>query len=297
MKAQTKFAAGRGSLVILLIPLVIYLLAFYLYPLLYSFYLGFFQWSLGDPTKVFVGLQNYVRAIFDSQFRIAFINTLVFVAGAVSIELILGLSIALLLNKETKIMEMLRTVVLLPTVLTPLVVALTWKALLHPDLGVITYYLRALGINIGRGLTVERSTAMFSLILVDVWQWTSLMAIILLAGLKGLPREPYEAAIVDGASGWQLLRYITLPLLRPTLLVALVIRGMDALKIFDSVFAITHGGPGTATTTMNFHIFKVGIEQLQIGYASALSNFFLVFSVVVGVIVVHFLYFKKGGIG
>jgi len=297
MKTVQNFTTGRASLVLLIIPLVVYLSAFYLYPLIYSLYLGFFKWSLGDPNRIFVGLQNYERALFDSQFRIAFVNTLVFVAGAVTIELILGMSIALLLNKETKTMEILRTVVLLPTVLTPLVVALTWKALLHPDLGVITYYLRSLGINIGRGLTVERSTAMLSLILVDVWQWTSLVAIILLAGLKGLPREPYEAAIVDGASGWQLLRYITLPLLRPTLLVALVIRGMDALKIFDSVFAITHGGPGTATTTMNFHIFKVGIEQLQIGYASALSNFFLVFSVVVGVIVVHFLYFKKGGTG
>lgn len=279
-------------------PLFIYLAAFYLYPLIYSVYIGFYEWSLGDATKTFVGFRNYVSAFQDSQFTGSFLNTAIFVIAAVGIELTLGLSLALLLNRESWPMRILRTVILLPTLITPLVVALTWKALLNPDIGALTYYIRAVGIDIGRGIFVERGLAMAGIVLIDVWQWTSLITIILLAGLKGMPIEPYEAAYVDGASRWQAFRYITLPLLRPTILIALVVRTLDAMKIFDSVFAITGGGPGTATTTMNFHIFKVGIQHLKVGAASAMSNIFLLFSVLIGLFIIRSVFLsarRKGG--
>ena len=266
--------------------------------MIYSIYIGFFEWNMGDPTRTFVGLGNYVAAFQDAEFLSSFVNTGIFVVAAVGIEMTLGLALALLMNRETWPMRILRTVVLMPTLITPLVVALTWKALLNPDMGALSYYIRALGIDIGRGIFVERGLAMAGIVLIDVWQWTSLITIILMAGLKGMPVEPYEAAYVDGASRWQAFRYITMPLLRPTLLVALVVRGLDALKIFDSVFAITGGGPGTATTTMNFHIFKAGIDHLQIGYSSAMSNIFLVFSVAVGMIIIRSVFMssrRKGG--
>jgi len=267
---------------------------FFLYPIIYEIYISLYSYNLGS-SKIFVGLQNYSLMLHDTQFIHSLLTTLVFVVGAVVSELVLGLVAAFLLNYESKIMNIIRTIILIPTVFTPLVAGLVWKALYHPDLGVITYYLRALGVPIGRGLTVERATALLSVIVVDIWEWTPLMIIIILAGLKSLPKEPYEAGMIDGASAYRLFQFITLPLLRPTLTVALLIRALDALKIFDIIWAITGGGPGTATTVANLRIFEVGVQQLRIGYASALSNVLLVIGVIAGAFFIQTLYSKKYG--
>lgn len=288
------FSGGKRSLLLFLVPITLYMISFFLYPVIYGVFISFYDYNLGSP-KAFIGLQNYVLMAHDDQFITSLLTTAIFLASAVLSQLVLGLAIALLLNHESKTMNIIRTVILVPTVFTPLVAGLVWKALYHPDLGPITYYLRALGINIGRGLTVERSTALFSIVLVDIWQWTPLMVIIILAGLKSLPREPYEAGMVDGASSWRLFQYITLPLLRPTLVVALLIRTLDALKIFDIIWAMTGGGPGTATTVANLRIYEVGIQHLRVGYASALSNVLLVVGVITGVFFIRFLYSKKYG--
>lgn len=285
---------GKRSLFLFLVPITLYLSVFFLYPILYEIYISLFRYSLGG-TKVFVGLQNYGLMLHDSQFTHSLVTTMVFVVVAVLSELVLGLVAALLLNFESRVMNIVRTVILIPTVFTPLVAGLVWKALYHPDLGIITYYLRHLGVPIGRGLTVERATALLSVIVVDIWEWTPLMIIIILAGLKSLPKEPYEAGMIDGASSYRLFQYITLPLLRPTLIVALLIRAMDAMKIFDIIWAITGGGPGTATTVANLRIFEVGVQQLRIGYASALSNVLLIIGVVVGAFFIQILYSKKYG--
>lgn len=285
---------GKRSLFLFIIPITLYMVAFFLYPVIYGIFISFYDYSLGSP-RTFIGLQNYVLLTHDNQSINSFFTTAIFVASAVLSQLVLGIGVALLLSHESKTMNIIRTVILLPTVFTPLVAGLVWKALYHPDLGLITYYLQALGINIGRGLTVERSTALFSVILVDIWQWTPLMVIIILAGLKSLPREPYEAGVVDGASSWQLFQYITLPLLRPTLAVALLIRSLDAMKIFDIIWAITGGGPGTSTTVTNLRIYEVGVQHLRIGYASALSNVLLVLGVITGVLFINLLYSKKYG--
>ncbi len=288
------FSTGKRSLYLFIIPITIYLVFFFLYPVVYEIYVSFFDYSLGSA-KTFIGLHNYVLMARDEQFLRSLITTALFVVSAVGAELLLGLGVALLLNYENKIMNAIRTVILIPTVFTPLVAGLVWKALYNPDLGVISYYLRALGVPIGRGLIVERTTALFSVILVDVWEWTPLIVIIILAGLKCIPIEPYEAAVVDGASSWQLFRYVTLPLLRPTIVVAVLIRSLDALKIFDIIWAITGGGPGTATTVANLRIFQVGVQQLRIGYASTLSNVLLVVGVLMGVFFIHVLYSEKYG--
>ena len=291
------FNTGKHSLYLFIIPITLYLIFFFLYPVIYEIYISFYNYNLGSP-KIFIGLQNYVSMLQDTQFIHSLLTTAIFVVAAVLAELILGLGIALLLNYEGRTMNIIRSLILIPTVFTPLVAGLVWKALYHPDLGVVTYYLRALGMPIGRGLTVERSTALLSVILVDIWEWTPLMVIIILAGLKSLPKDPYEAAVIDGASSWRLFQYITLPLLRPTIVVALLIRTMDALKIFDIIWAITGGGPGTATTVANLRIFQIGVQQLQVGYASALSNVLLIIGVIIGVIFIRVLYSKAyGGIG
>ncbi|MEM2291712.1 MAG: sugar ABC transporter permease [Nitrososphaerota archaeon] len=212
---------------------------------------------------------------------------------AVAIQFLLGFAGAAVLSRENKFTNFVRSLVLSPTVLTPLVVGLIWKALYQPDLGVISYYLRRLGVPIGRGLIVERSTALLAVILIDVWEWTPLVMLIILAGLKGLPKEPFEAAIIDGASRYHMLRYITLPLLRPIFLIALLMRSLDAIKVFDIIWATTGGGPGTVTTVANLRIYEVGINQLQIGYAAAMSNFLLVLSLSLGFFFVYILLSRK----
>ena len=182
----------------------------------------------------------------------------------------------------------------MPTVFTPLVVGLLWKALYHPDQGVITYYLRQLGVQIGRGMLVERHSALLGIISIDLWEWTPLVAIIILSGMKSLPKEPYEAAMLDGAGKFDIFRYITLPLLKPTLLIAILIRTLDAMKAFDIIFATTNGGPGTSTTVANLRIYEIGVQQMKIGYAAALSNVLLFFGVIVGTIFMQIMFKNKG---
>jgi len=170
----------KGPLLWFLVPIGVYLAVFFLVPLVYDLYISLFDYKLGGQAT-FVGVKNYVSLLNDSQYLGSLVTTLLFVVAAVALELVLGLAIAMLLNKESKTMDAIRTVILIPTVFTPLVAGLVWKALYHPDLGMITYYLRAVGLNIGRGLTVERSTALLSVMIVDIWEWTPLVVIVLLA--------------------------------------------------------------------------------------------------------------------
>ncbi len=269
-------------------PALVFVLVFAFYPVLYSFFISFFKYRLTDPShqRTFVGLGNYIQAFTDPTFVVAVRNTLVFVVGAVGVETLLGLGIAVLLNRELPGMALVRTLLLAPLTLTPLVVALVWGALYNADFGPLSFYLKQIGIPIGRGPVGEPSTALASLILVDVWQWTPLIALILFTGLRSQPTELHEAAAIDGASPWQRFRFVSVPLLQPTILVALVIRTMDAFKLFDSVFAITGGGPGRATEVVNYYIFKVGLTFFDMGYGAAMST--LLFLVIVGFSAAYF---------
>ncbi len=259
-------------------PALLFMLCFALYPLAYSLYISFFDYNLTDPTRSweFVGIANYAKALADHIFRVAALNSVLFVILAVSIQTVLGLGIAVLLNRDRPGTSVIRTLLLAPLTLTPIVVALIWRALYNADYGVVSYYLKQLGINVGRGPVGEPSTALVALVVVDVWQWTPLVALMLLAGLRSQSAELFEAAQIDGASGWQQFRYVALPLLRPILIVALLIRTMDVFKLFDSVFAVTGGGPGYATEVMNHYIFKTGLTFFDMGYAAAMSNLLLV---------------------
>ncbi len=271
-----------------LLPLLLFTLIFAVYPLLYALFISFFEYRLTDPaqTRTFVGLQNYITAFHDPLVLNAMRNTLVFVAGAVVVEMLLGLGLALLFAKESRHSRWLRSWMLLPLALPPLVVGLVWRALYNVDFGVVPWYLKAAGVAMGRGPLGEPDWAMPAVILVDVWQWTPLLMIIFLAGLKSLPREPLEAAIADGASSWQRFWHITLPLLRPTLLIALLLRTMQAFKVFDIIYAMTSGGPGQATTVLNYHIYTVGLTFFRMGYAAALANILLV---IVAVLAIFYL--------
>lgn len=270
----------------LLLPLLLFIVVIAIYPLIFSFRISLFNYHLTDPnqTQTFIGLENYIRAFKDQTVLISIKNTLVFVAGTVSVELLLGLGLALLFSQETKLAQFIRSFLLIPMALPPLVVGLIWKALYNADFGVIAYYLKALGFNIGRGPLGELSVAMPAVILVDVWQWTPLLMVIFLAGLKSLPEEPFEAAFVDGASRWQSFHYLTLPLLKPTFLIAFLLRTVQSFKVFDIIYATTAGGPGQATTVLNYHIYTVGLTFFDMGYAAALANILLLLVTILSII-------------
>jgi multiple sugar transport system permease protein len=183
-------------------------------------------------------------------------------------------------------MRAIRSFFLMPMAIPPLVVGLVWKSLYNADFGVIPYYLKLTGLDVGRGPLGEAATAMPAVILVDLWQWSPLLMVIFLAGLKSLPHEPYEAALVDGATRWQSFWFITLPMLKPTILVGLLLRTMQSFKVFDIIYATTAGGPGSTTTVLNYHIYTVGMIFFDMGYAAALANILLVIIAILSILYV-----------
>jgi multiple sugar transport system permease protein len=285
LKQMRRFFAGEGPYLAMLLPLLLFVAAIAIGPLLFSFRISLFNYTLTDPsqTQTFVGLTNYIRAFKDPVVLTALRVTLVFVIGTVSLELMLGLGLALLFAAETRVTRTMRAFLLIPMALPPLVVGLVWKALYNADFGVIPYYLKQLGIAVGHGPLAELRWAMPAVILIDIWEWSALLMIIFLAGIKSLPLEPYEAAYVDGATRWQSFIRITLPLLKPTILVAVLLRTMQSFKVFDIIYATTGGGPGSATTVLNFHIYTVGLVFFNMGYAAALANILLVVIAVLSV--------------
>ena len=272
----------------LLIPIAVILLAILLFPLVYSLVISFqdFQFTKIGQQK-FIGLENYINLFKNKSYWTAMRNTIVFVIMAVGIEVMLGFFLAVLLhNKATKLRGFFRSTLLSPMFITPIAVGLIFRFLTNSQLGVIPTALNAVGINID--LFSTRS-ALFSIALIDVWQWTPFMLLLLLAGLESLPEEPFEAARVDGAEGWKLVRYITLPLMRPIILAAVVIRMLDAFKVYEYIYAITRGGPGEATETMQYFIYRTGFIYFRAGEAAAMSFTFIIVITIMVVILFRIL--------
>ncbi|PYM15773.1 MAG: sugar ABC transporter permease [Candidatus Rokuibacteriota bacterium] len=228
-----------------------------------------FASSLARPR--FIGLGNYARILLgDPRFREAVVRTIYFTVLAVAAETVLGVAMALLFNREFWGRGLLRTLAILPMVATPTAIALVFVMMYHPTLGVANYLLTVVGLS-GFRWTYSSQTALYAIAVVDVWQWTPLIMLIALAGLASLPREPYEAAHLDGASTWQAFWHITLPLLRPTIVVAILFRAIDALKTFDVIFVMTQGGPANATETINLLLFNQAFSYFNMGYASSMA--------------------------
>ena len=258
-----------------LAPTLVVLGVLSIYPLIFAV-----QVSL--RTESGFGLGNFTRLAADRFFLISLWQTVVYTAGALIAEFTLGLALALLVNREFRGRGLLRSVLLIPMLLPPVVVAVIWRLILNPEFGVLNGTLRSLGLNADR-LTwaAAENTAMLSVILVDVWEWTPFMFLLLLAGLQGLPVEPFEAAIVDGASDWQVFRRLTLPMLKPVIAIAVLLRGMDLLRVFDQVFILTQGGPGFATETVTLYIYRTAFRFYNFGYAAAMSFVLLVATTVI----------------
>lgn len=259
------------------LPALLYVLAVAIWPIAQGLWFSLYDYNLIRPQRTaFIGLENYVRLASDPTAIRAIVNTFVFTIAAVAIELVLGLAIALLLWRDDRFNRITLALILVPLSITPLAVGLVFNALLQADFGFLGYHLAQLGLSDPRGLFATASGAMAALVLIDVWQWTPLMALILLAGLKSLPTDILEAAEVDGATGRQRLVNIILPLMLPAIFLALILRTMDAFRLFDSVFVTTKGGPGDSTYVLMFYAVKEGLEFFNIGYASAISSLMLV---------------------
>lgn len=260
------------------LPTIIFVLLCVTYPLVYTIQLSFCDWGMSSNTpKVFIGLQNYKEIFTDSRFWDAFLRTILYTVVAVGIETILGVAIGLLLGKVKRGTSVIRTAFLMPMVATPVAVGIIWKLIFDPTIGLANMILRALGLPQGSWLG-SADTVMGSLIMIDVWQWTPMIMLMVLAGLSGLGDEIFESARVDGANEWQLIRKITLPMLAPTILMAVLLRIIDALKTFDIIYSTTQGGPGYASENLNILSYRYAFEYFYMGKASALL---LVFFMVV----------------
>ncbi len=270
-------SSRERSYLLMLAPILLFVLVVSIYPLINSFVLSLTDYRLTDPDQArpYVGLGNYVKASRDPAVLNTLLNTGIFVVGSVVSQTLIGLGLAVLMSAETRFMRVLRALAVLPMAIPPLVTGLIWRSLLNPTFGPVAYYLQQIGISTPRGFLGELNTAMATVILIDLWQWSPLLMVIFLAGLKSLPSEVNEAAFVDGASRWQTFVRITLPMLAPVLLIGILLRTMNAFKIFDVIYIGTGGGPGNATAVLNFYIYTVGLTFFDMGYAAALANILL----------------------
>jgi multiple sugar transport system permease protein len=255
-----------------LAPALIVTVVIMLYPLVFSLQASFESYQLARPEeREFIGLDNYLWTIQSPNFLNAITVTLIFTLAAVTLEFLLGLALALLVNKEFRGQGIVRTVLMLPLFLTPSVVGLVFVRLYYPGDGIVPLFLSLFGLDNNFPLLGTRATALPAIILMDVWRTTPFMFLVLLAGLQSLPQEVIEAAEIDGASPWQILKGITLPLLMPLILVALTIRGMDAFREFDTFMLLTGGGPGQATEVISMMAYILAFRAYDIGRASAVS--------------------------
>jgi multiple sugar transport system permease protein len=266
---------------LLLAPTLIVLSVFGLGPFVYVLITGFTEWNAfaADPTARFAGVENYRNLVFDEQFLYSLWLTLRFAFFAVLSELILGYFLAQLFMRDFPLKGFFRTIHTLPLMVAPIAVGATWRLLTVPGLGPIPYYLdKWFGIDYRLGSFADQ--AFYTTVLMDIWHWTPLVTLTLIAGLSSLPREPFEQAQIDGANRFQVFRYITLPLLMPVILATLFIRVMDALRTVDEVWMLTGGGPAAATRYVGLYIWRVVFPKTDYGYGSAMSLLTLYLTIV-----------------
>ena len=265
------------------LPTILFVLGMVLFPIIYTLVLSFHSWrmSANIPWK-FVGLKNYVDLFSDSRFPNAVLRTFIFALIALAFEIVLGMVIAIYLDIVFFGKNFVKTAFLLPMVATPVAIGMVWKLIYEPNIGILNTIIRNMN-----GTKIDwlgdSGKALYSLVAVDIWQWTPFVMLIISAGLTSIPLELFEAAMVDGAGGIKIVFKVTLPLLRPTIYTAVLLRLIDVLKTFDIIYSMTQGGPGFATETMNILSFRQAFEFLQFGEASAtLIIFFVIVMAIAG---------------
>jgi len=281
--------SDRALAYLLIAPTIAVLLALTIYPLIYAVKISL-QGASGNWTA-----QNFVRLAGDQFFLSALAHTLIYAVVALTFEFVIGLALALLLHKQIRGRSLFRALLLVPMMLPPVVLGVVWRLMLNANFGAVNGTMKSLGLNTeALTWTASPKLAMASVILADVWQWTPFMFLILLAGLQAIPQEPYEAALIDGASSWQTFLHVTLPLLKPAILIALLLRTMDLLRVFDHIFILTEGGPGFATETVSLYVYRTAFRFSNFGYAAAMSFVLLAITNVISAGYIRFLRTQDG---
>jgi len=271
---------------IFLLPAVLVFLVLTVYPLLYAFVTSFYQLDFLKGESSFVGLSNFENLFQHQAFWVALKNTIIFVVLAVVLEVVIGTALAIFFHSDLKGIKIFRTIILLPMLLPPITVALTWKMMYDYEFGIINYLLGWFGIAPVEWLS-SADLALFSIIITDVWQWTPFVFLIILASLQALPEEIYESARVCGANAAQCLRYMTIPLLKPAIILVLLLRTIDTFQVFEKMYVLTGGGPGDSTETITFYIYRYGFRYFETGYATAASI------VLVAIVILFSIFYLK----
>ena len=283
--------ANRLTPYLFLAPAMAVLGVALLYPIGYMIYASFLDWNpsqrIGEAD--FVGFQNYVRVFADEAFHESLRVTLLFASVVVSVEMILGVGLALMLDRSIRGMSVLRTIFILPMMIAPIVVGMIWRYMYHPTVGIFNKTLVDWGLDPIPWLT-NSNWAMASVIIADVWQWTPFIFILSLAALQSLPQSALEAARIDGATSWQQIIYIKLPLMMPVLIVTALLRLIDAFKVLEVILVLTNGGPGLSTEILSLRISRTATEFRELGTAAAMSNYLLL--LLLGLTLAMFVYNK-----
>ena len=293
-KRRSRFRLVKRDLLPLYIclglPLLIMAFVF-VYPLVYSFVLSVTNAHLMRPNVDFVGLRNYIRILNDGRVWHSIRITLTYAAGAMALQFLVGFALALLIDYIGVIRGILRTLIVIPLMLTPVVVGVIWRAMLNYDFGIVNYFLRLLGLQ-PIDWIYNPDLALPALIAISVWGGVPFIMLVLSAGLAAMPREPFESAQIDGASSWQTLRYLTIPMLRPVIMVVVIFRSYQLLREFDVVFTLTKGGPARATETLTYHIYARMFEAGQIGISAAIA--YVLFFITLAIVVFLFSQLERG---
>src|SRR5258708_8074806 len=275
---------------ILLAPAIAYMTVVGFYPLVYSIYISLTNYNPAQGQQGdFIGLDNYVAAFSDGLLWHSLLLTALFTVLSVGISLCLAILLALLFNKQLPGFLFLRTIVLVPMLVTPIAVGIIWRIMMMPEQGLLNFLLGLLGIA-KQPWVGSQTSAFASVLLVDIWEWTPFLFIIILAGLRGLPSSPFEAAAIDGATSLRVFFSITLPMLKPVIIIATLLRIIDAARTYDTVFIITRGGPDFATDLASIYLQRVNFQFFDLGYGSALSGIMLI-----GILIVVLVFVKLSG--
>ena len=279
-----------------LLPGLIFLSLIFVIPLFYALGITLFKWNLLRPDLGirFVGFENYIKILSNSFVWETIGRTFYFVIAAVFTELIIGVSVALFLNRDFFGSRIVSSILLIPFMMAPIVVGFAWRFLLNNDFGPLPAFFQKIGLDflISPPLLANPNLALPVLIIVDIWQFTPFVVLVVLAGLKSLPLEPYEAALIDGATPWQQFWKITIPLLKPSLLVATVIRTLTALRIFDTVMIMTGGGPGSSTEVLSYFGYRLAFQSYEMGKAGTVGFIVMIFA-----LIFTLFYIKTIGVG
>tara|TARA_B100000676_G_scaffold117631_1_gene117121 strand:- start:4068 stop:4934 length:867 start_codon:yes stop_codon:yes gene_type:complete len=265
---------------VFLFPGLFVLIGILIFPIIFTIRLSLSGWNSYTPEMNFIGITNYIRLFTDdprfweSFFRLSFLSV-----TTVVLQYIIGFALALMVWREIKFKRFFRVIFLIPMMTTPVIMTVIWRTFFHESLGPVNDLLGLIGVEPILWLS-DPVIAKFTVIIVEVWQWTPFMFLLLLAGLLSLPKEPFLAAAIDGASSFRKFVYVTFPLMAPISIGAIIIRLIEASKIMDTVFVLTSGGPGTATETSSFYIYIKGLREFQMGYAATLSFTYLVIMII-----------------